>query len=107
MDYAPQQRHDILVDIDKEAKDYAGKKSLKMKSLFYHDETAYIAWYFTSEPGATKSITLCSCSGRYDGYVPYTKGEKPGQLLKPYLKYFTLYKQHYTSAVFFFSNCIL
>lgn len=77
MDCTPQQRHDILVDIDKEAKDYAGKKKPEdANHYFTMMKQLTLLGYFTSEPGATKALRYVAVPGRYDGCVPYTKGEK-------------------------------
>jgi hypothetical protein len=32
--------------------------------------------FFTSEPGATKAVRYIPVPGRYDGCVPYKKGDK-------------------------------
>jgi hypothetical protein len=32
--------------------------------------------YFTSEPGATKALRYVAVPGRYDGCIPYKKGDK-------------------------------
>jgi hypothetical protein len=32
--------------------------------------------YFTSEAGATKALRYVPVPGRYEGCIPYTKGEK-------------------------------
>jgi len=32
--------------------------------------------YFTSKPGATEALRYVPVPGRYEGCIPYTKGEK-------------------------------
>lgn len=100
MKLSPQQRHDLLVDLDKEAKEYQkkvsafnGKENLKEReenakgNLNYvgqHMSPHYFTMmkqltmlgFFTSEPGMTKAVRYLPVPGRYDGCVPYKKGDK-------------------------------
>jgi hypothetical protein len=94
------EKHDFLVQLDKDAKDYQKKKSdfdrlesekeaaekAKGNTAFKKEEmpTHYFTmikqltlWgYFTSEPGATKALRYVAVPGRYDGCIPYKKGDK-------------------------------
>jgi hypothetical protein len=77
MESTPEQRHDLLVDLDKEAKDYMGKKKKEDPSHYFRMMKELTLWgYFTSEPGATKALRYVAVPGRYDGCVDYKKGEK-------------------------------
>jgi hypothetical protein len=90
-----QQRTDLLVDLDKEQKDYTAQKNKTADAdkLAHKGDTKYKAplhpnhyfrmikeltllGYFTSEIGATKALRYIAVPGRYDGNVPYKKGDK-------------------------------
>ncbi len=73
----PEQRHDLLVDLDKEQKDYMhNKKDGDPKHYFRMIKELTLWGYFTSEPGATKALRYVAIPGRYEGCIPYKKGEK-------------------------------
>jgi hypothetical protein len=95
LDLSQQQRTDLLVDLDKEQKDYTTKrdKDLGADALKHKDDAKYKApeipkhyfrmvkeltllGYFTSEIGATKALRYIAVPGHYDGCVPYKKGDK-------------------------------
>ena len=95
MKITPQQRHELLVELDKEAKDYQKKKAdhdkaenekiAKDKDYKKQDMPPHyfrlmkeltLLGYFTSEVGATKALRYVETPGRYEGCIPYTKGEK-------------------------------
>ena len=95
MDLTPQQRTDLLVALDKEQKDFTTKqnKQITDDKLKHAGDTKYKApelphhyfrmmkeltllGYFTSEIGATKALRYIAIPGRYDGCVPYKKGDK-------------------------------
>ena len=100
MKLSPQQRHDLLVELDKEAKDYQKKVDdfNKNEESKERDETAkgnlkYVRQhmspnyffmmkqltmlgYFTSKVGMTQALRYEPVPGRYEGCVPYKKGDK-------------------------------
>lgn len=95
MALTPQQRTDLLVDLDKEQKEYTAKrnKDADADKAKHKDEKDYkgpdtpnhyfrmmkeltLLGYFTSEVGATKALRYKAVPGRYDGCVPYKKGDK-------------------------------
>ncbi len=77
MDSTPPQRHDLLVDLDKEAKDYMSKKKEEDPTHYFTMIKQLTLWgYFTSEPGATKALRYVAVPGRYEGCIPYKKGDK-------------------------------
>lgn len=95
MELTPQQRTDLLVDLDKEQKDYTAKKNkdAEADAAKHKGEKDYKAaevpnhyfkmmkeltllGYFTSEIGATKALRYIAVPGHYDGNVPYKKGDK-------------------------------
>lgn len=49
----------------------------KEKLNFYHHMKALtLLGFFTSEPGATQTLRYIQIPGRYDGCIPYHKGDK-------------------------------
>lgn len=100
MKLSPQQRHDLLVELDSEAKEYQKKvkdfndkedaKLLQenqrgnLKYVRQHMSPHYFTMmkqltllgYFTSKPGMTQALRYEPVPGRYDGCVPYKKGDK-------------------------------
>ena len=72
-----QQRHDLLVMLEKEAKAYNEKKEKDKPVHYYTMMKQLTLWgFFTSETGMTKTLRHLPVPGRYDGAFPYTKGEK-------------------------------
>jgi hypothetical protein len=100
MKLTPQQRHDLLVPLDKEARDYQKKvddfnkaedtrerdaiQGGNIKYVRQHMSPHYffmmkqltMLGYFTSKIGMTQALRYEPVPGRYDGCVPYKKGEK-------------------------------
>jgi hypothetical protein len=77
MDLTAAQKHDLLVDLDKEAKDYnKTKKEGDPNHYFTLVKQLTITGYFTSEPGATKALRYVAVPGKYIGDYPYKKGDK-------------------------------
>jgi len=100
MKLPPQQRHDLLVQLDREAKNYQKKvdafnekEDLKerqedergnLKYVRQHMSPHYFTMmkqltmlgFFTSRPGMTQALRYEPVPGRYDGCVPYKKGDK-------------------------------
>lgn len=100
MNITPQQRHDLLVEVDKEAKDYQkkvgdfnakeaakekeetgkGNKNYVRQHMAPHYFTMMkqltLLGFFTSKPGMTQAVRYLPVPGRYEGCVPYKKGDK-------------------------------
>jgi archaellum component FlaD/FlaE len=95
MEATPAQRTELLTELDKEAKEYAKKKSedADADKIKHKDEKDYKApdvpnhyftmmkqltllGYFTSEVGATKALRYVPVPGKYDGNFPYKKGDR-------------------------------
>lgn len=78
MDSTPQQRHDLLVDLDKEAKQFtAAKKQKEDPDHYFHMMKQLTLWgFFTSQPGANKALRYVAIPGRWEGCVDYKKGDK-------------------------------
>jgi len=95
-----QQRHALLVSLDKEAKDYqkkrddfnknedkkeqdakaGGDKNFKKQTMDPHYFTLMkqlTLWgYFTSKEGMTEALHFLPVPGRYEGCIDYKKGDK-------------------------------
>lgn len=101
MQLTPQQRHQLLVEIDKEAKDYQNntvkpfndKESKKEKDEVAKGNNNYVKQhiaphyftmlkqltmlgFFTSKEGMTQAVRYMPVPGRYEGCVPYKRGDK-------------------------------
>jgi hypothetical protein len=71
------QRIAILEALDKEQKDYMlQKKEHEPDHYFRMIKQLTLLGYFTSEPGCTKALRYVAVPGKYDGDVPYKKGDK-------------------------------
>jgi hypothetical protein len=76
-DATPEQRHDLLVDLDKESKEYGKNKKKDDPQHYFRMMKELTLWgYFTSEPGATKALRYVAVPGKYEGCIDYKKGEK-------------------------------
>jgi Gluconate 2-dehydrogenase subunit 3 len=102
MDCTAQQRHDLLISLEKEAKNFNTKRDEEEKQLreINNESNIKLPWkdqvefegapshyytmikqltlwgYFTSKPGATQALRNLPVPGRYDGAFPYKKGDK-------------------------------
>ena len=77
LDCDDKQRHDLLVDLDKEQKDYTSKKKPEDPAHYFRMMKELTLWgYFSSEIGATKALRYVAVPGKYEGCVPYKKGDK-------------------------------
>jgi hypothetical protein len=71
------QKKELLTAIDTEQKAY--KKAMKkddQNHYFNMLKQLTILGYFTSEVGATKALRYLQVPGKYDGALPYKKGDK-------------------------------
>ena len=100
MSITPQQRTELLTEIDREAKEYQKKvgefnsaENKKEKDEIAKGNKGYVKQhmaphyftmmkqltllgFFTSEQGMTKAVRYLQVPGRYEGCVPYKKGDK-------------------------------
>jgi len=77
LDSSPVQRHDLLVDLDKEQKAYTDAKKKDDPAHYFRMIKELTLWgYFTSEPGATKALRYVAIPGKYEGCIDYKKGDK-------------------------------
>lgn len=98
----PQQRHDLLVSLEKEAKAFNTKRDAddRPKKEANDKANSTLAWkdhkdfegtpshyytmmkqltllgFFTSKTGMKETLRHIAVPGRYDGALPYTKGDK-------------------------------
>lgn len=71
------QRHELLVQLDKEQKEYTkNKKEQDPVHYFRMMKELTLLGYFTSEPGCTRAKRYMPVPGKYIGCVPYKKGDK-------------------------------
>ncbi len=73
----PEQRHDLLVALDAEAKEYQKTKQKTDPNHYFRMMKELTLWgYFTSEVGATKALRYVAVPGKYEGCIDYKKGDK-------------------------------
>jgi len=72
-----EQRHALLVNLDKEAKEYQKtKKADDPNHYFSMMKQLTLLGFFTSKPGATQALRYVAVPGKYEGCVPYKKGDR-------------------------------
>ncbi len=77
LESTPAERKTLLVDLDKEQKTYMAAKKATDPSHYFRMMKELTIWgYFTSEPGATKALRYVAVPGRFEGCIPYNKGDK-------------------------------
>lgn len=77
MKATPEQRHTLLTALDKEQKQYtADKKKEDPNHYFSLMKQLTMLGYFSSEIGATQALRYVAIPGRYEGCIPYKKGDK-------------------------------
>jgi hypothetical protein len=77
MEINTQQRHDLLVKLDAEQNEYSKKRKPNEPPHYFRlMKELTLNGYFTSEIGCTQARRYVETPGRYEGCVPYTKGEK-------------------------------
>lgn len=77
MQLTADQRHSLLTGIDKEQKDYyVNKKEGEPSHYFRLMKELTLLGYFTSEVGAKQALRYVESPGRYEGCIPYKKGDK-------------------------------
>ncbi|WPU92315.1 gluconate 2-dehydrogenase subunit 3 family protein [Mucilaginibacter sabulilitoris] len=77
MEADAKQRTELLTELDAEQKAYTkNKKPEDPNHYFRMMKELTLLGFFTSEVGATKALRYIAVPGRYDGCVPYKKGDK-------------------------------
>ncbi len=73
----PEQRHDLLVKLDSEQKEHGkNEKDGDPKHYFRLMKELTMLGYFTSEIGCKQARRYIETPGKFEGCVPYTKGDK-------------------------------
>jgi predicted house-cleaning noncanonical NTP pyrophosphatase (MazG superfamily) len=72
-----QQKHDLLVKLDNEQKEYMKNKKKEEPSHYFRMmKELTLLGYFTSEIGCTQARRYVEVPGRYEGCIPYKVGDK-------------------------------
>lgn len=72
-----EEQTELIKGIDQEANEYhSNKKPEEPKHYFRMIKELTLLGYFTSELGATKALRYNPIPGRYEGDIPYTKGDR-------------------------------
>jgi hypothetical protein len=70
-------KKELLVTLDKEQKEYTSKKKPEDPPHYFKlMKDLTVQGYFTSEVGATKALRYVPVPGKYEGCMPYNKGDK-------------------------------
>ena len=73
----PAQRTALLTALDAEQKQYSKTKTIEAPNHYFRMvKELTLLGFFTSEVGATKALRYLPVPGRYDGNVPYKKGDR-------------------------------
>ncbi|TGD82415.1 gluconate 2-dehydrogenase subunit 3 family protein [Hymenobacter wooponensis] len=71
------QRTALLTALDAEQKNYAKTKTLEAPNHYFRMiKELTMLGYFTSEIGSTKALRYLPVPGKYEGCVPYKKGDR-------------------------------
>jgi hypothetical protein len=77
MESTPAQRNALLTALDTEQKNYAKTKTPEQPNHYFRMiKELTLLGYFSSEVGATQALRYLPVPGKYDGNVPYKKGDR-------------------------------
>lgn len=77
MKATPEQRKELLTEIDKEQNEYTkNKKKDDDAHYFAQMKQLTLLGFFTLKTGATETLRYVAVPGRYDACIPYKKGDK-------------------------------
>lgn len=77
MESSQQERTKLLIKLDAEQKAYTEKKKPKDPPHYFRMmKELTLLGFFTSEVGSTKALRYVETPGRFDGDVPYKKGDR-------------------------------
>lgn len=72
-----QQRTELLTALDEEQKKYQAEKAPEAPNHYFRMmKELTLFGFFTSEVGATQALRYVETPGRYDGCMPYKKGDR-------------------------------
>ena len=70
------EKHQLLTNIDGESRNPDENKKDHPVHYFRMMKQLIVWGYFTSEPGCTKALRYNPVPGRYEGCIPYVKGDR-------------------------------
>ena len=71
------QKKELLTELDKEQKEYTKNKKDEDPSHYFRlMKELTLLGYFSSEVGATQALRYVPVPGKYEGCIPYKKGDK-------------------------------
>jgi hypothetical protein len=74
---APDKKLEMLIGLDKEQKEYQKNKKPEERSHYFRMmKELTLLGYYTSEIGCTQAMRYMERPGKYEGCIPYVKGEK-------------------------------
>ena len=77
IDLSATDKHDLLIAIGAEAKEFQKNKREDAPDHYFTMMKQLTIWgYFSSEPGATKALRYVAVPGRFEGCIPYKKGDR-------------------------------
>ncbi len=77
MKITPDQRTQLLTQLDNEQKSYQKNKQKGQPAHYFRMmKELTLLGFFSSEPGATKVLRYAAVPGRYDPCLPYHKGDR-------------------------------
>ena len=77
IDLSATDKHDLLIAIGAEAKEFQKNKREGAPDHYFTMMKQLTIWgYFSSEPGATKALRYVAVPGRFEGCIPYKKGDR-------------------------------
>ncbi len=72
-----EQKHQLTLQQNKDGKDPRAEKRRENPLLYFTMMKELTLWgYFSSEVGATQALRYVAVPGRYEGCIPYKKGDK-------------------------------
>jgi hypothetical protein len=77
MEITPEERTTLFNDVNKELKSYNEQKKEKDPNHYFAMmKQLTLLGYFTSEIGATQALRYVAVPGKYEGCIPYKKGDR-------------------------------
>lgn len=79
MELTAEERTTLLTEVDQDRVAYSKRENKKKEDpthYFQRIKELTLLGYFTSEPGATKALRYVPVPGKYEGCIPYKKGDK-------------------------------